>query len=151
MGVAEGNDWDVDVRRLFDGLVVGVWVGDDDESWLLELSGLIVGEGSWSPFGLVGDAGSGELGELDDGSLSSGFGRDSQNILGIWDGSNDSGSQEDFVVDLGDIKVDVSRLANVSQVSSHMSGVVLTGNVAVGLDKSKIVSFSLAKVLNGLH
>lgn len=144
MRITKSNNWNVNIGRFLDGLVISVWIGNDDESWLLELSGLVVSEGTWGPFSLVRDAGSCEFGELDDSSLTSGLGRNGQNILGIWDGSNDSGSQEDFIVDLSDVEIDISGLTNESQVSSHLGSVVLTGDVAVGLDESKVVSFSLA-------
>ena len=44
VGVAEGDDGDVDVGGLLDGLGVGAGVGDDDETGLLEGAGDVVGE-----------------------------------------------------------------------------------------------------------
>ena len=46
--VAEGDDGDVGVASLGDGLVVSSGVGDDQESWLAEGSLDLIGEGSWS-------------------------------------------------------------------------------------------------------
>ncbi len=151
MRIAKGNDWNIDIRRFFDGFVISVWIGNEDESWLFELSSLIVSESTWSPFGLVRDIRSSEFGELDDSSLTSGLGRNSQDIPSIWNGSNDSGSQENLVIGLGNVEVNISRLTDQGKVSSHLAVVVLTGNMTVGLDESKVISFSLTKVLNGLH
>lgn len=47
VGITESDHWDVDVRCLLDGLSIGPWVGDDDQSWLLERSGDVVGEVTW--------------------------------------------------------------------------------------------------------
>jgi hypothetical protein len=44
IGVAEGNDWDVDVGSFLDSLGIGAWVGDNDETWFLEGAGDVVGE-----------------------------------------------------------------------------------------------------------
>lgn len=46
VSVTKGNDGDVDVGGLPDGLVVDTGVSDDDETGLLEGSGDVVGEGS---------------------------------------------------------------------------------------------------------
>lgn len=58
VGVAEGNDGDVHVGRLTDGLVVNAGVGDDDEARLLVRPGDLVGEGSGGE--AAGDLESGE-------------------------------------------------------------------------------------------
>lgn len=86
VGVAEGDDGDVDVRGLTDGLVVDAWVGDDDEAWLLEGSGDVVGEGSWGESS--GDGlGAGVGGELEDGTVTVGSGRDDRDVgWGVCDG-----------------------------------------------------------------
>lgn len=44
VGIAESDDWDVDVAGLSDSLVVDSGVGDDDESGLLEGSGNVICE-----------------------------------------------------------------------------------------------------------
>lgn len=36
VSVAEGDDWDVDVAGLLDGLGVGAGIGDDNQAGLLE-------------------------------------------------------------------------------------------------------------------
>ena len=44
IGIAEGNDGDVNVRCLLDSLSVGAGVGDNDETGFLEGAGDVVGE-----------------------------------------------------------------------------------------------------------
>lgn len=44
VGIAESDDWNVDVAGLSDSLVVDSGVGNDNESGLLEGSGNVIGE-----------------------------------------------------------------------------------------------------------
>lgn len=69
------NDGDVDVGGLLDGLGVGARVGDDDEAGLLERAGDVVGEVTGGEATGNGD-GAGVGGELEDGTLTVGTGRD---------------------------------------------------------------------------
>lgn len=82
VGVAQGDDGDVDVRGLTNGLVVDTGVGDDDQTGLLERAGRDrVGEGTGnetSSDGLSTGVGS----ELEDGTLSVGAGRDNADLWG---------------------------------------------------------------------
>jgi len=43
VGITKGNDGNVDVRSLLDSLGVSSGVGDDDQAWLLERTGDVVG------------------------------------------------------------------------------------------------------------
>lgn len=63
VGVDEGDDGDIDVRSLFDGLGVGPRVRDDDEAGLLERAGDVVGEVTGSKPTCDGD-GTSVCGEL---------------------------------------------------------------------------------------
>lgn len=69
------NDGDVDVGGLLDGLGVGAGVGDDDQAGLLERAGDVVGEVTGGEATGNGD-GTGVGGELQDGTLTVGTGRD---------------------------------------------------------------------------
>ena len=73
--VAEGDDGDVDVGSLLDGLGVGARVGDDDQAGLLEGAGDVVGEVTGGETTGNG-ASTGVGGELQDGTLTVGTGRD---------------------------------------------------------------------------
>ena len=44
VGCDETNDWHVDIRSLSDWLMVSNWVGDDDQTWLLESNLDLIGE-----------------------------------------------------------------------------------------------------------
>lgn len=123
--VRQGNDWDVDVRGLLDGLGVGSWVGDDHQSWLLERTGDVVGEVTWGESaGNWGGTGVGS--ELQDSSLAESSGRAHDNVGGVRDGSDDSGSQNDLLPGLGD----------VDDVDTVWSGLVNV-RLVVDLDVSK--------------
>lgn len=96
VGVAEGNDGDVDVAGLLDGLGIGAGVGDDDQAGLLERPGDVVGErtgGEAAGNGL----GAGVGGELEDGTLAVGAGRDDADIARVVNGGNDAGSEDNLL------------------------------------------------------
>lgn len=96
VSVAEGDDGDVDVGRLLDGLGVGAGVGDDDQTGLLEGPGDVVGEGTGGE--ATGDGlGAGVGGELEDGTLTVGTGGDDTDVGGVVDGGDDTGSQDDLL------------------------------------------------------
>lgn len=95
VGVAEGNDGDVDVGSLLDGLSVGAWVGDDNQTWLLEGTGDVVGEVTRGE--ATGDGGSSSVGgELEDGTLTVGTGGDDGNVGGVVDGGDDARSEDNL-------------------------------------------------------
>lgn len=96
VGVAEGDDGDVDVGSLLDGLGVGARVGDDDQTGLLEGTGDVVGEGTGGE--TTGNGlGAGVGGELEDGTLTVGTGRDDTDVRGVVDGGDDTGSQDNLL------------------------------------------------------
>ena len=102
--VAESNSWDVDVWGFDDGLVVGFWVGNDEESRFLIFLGDLVGKGSWDPSGWGWGGGAGVLSELVDSSLSMLFGTDYDDFWKSGDGGNNSGCEFDSSVDLIDFE-----------------------------------------------
>lgn len=103
VGVTEGNDGDVDVGGLSDSLVVDTGVGDNDHSGLLEGSGDVVGEVTGGES--AGDGlGTGESGELEDSSVSVRSGRDDGNVVGVLDGSEDSGSEDELLPGLSEVE-----------------------------------------------
>lgn len=96
VGVAEGNDGDVDVGSLLDGLGIGARVGDDDQTGLLERTGDVVGEGTGGE--TTGNGlGTGVGGELEDGTLTVGTSGDDTDVGGVVDGSDDTGSQDNLL------------------------------------------------------
>jgi hypothetical protein len=96
VSVGEGNDGDVDVGSLLDGLGVGARVGDDDQTGLLEGAGDVVGEGTGGE--ATGDGSGTSVGrELEDGTLTVGTGRDNTDIGGVVDGGDDAGGQDNLL------------------------------------------------------
>lgn len=94
--VAEGDDGDVDVGSLLDGLGIGARVGDNDQAGLLEGSGDVVGErtgGETASNGL----GAGVGGELEDSTLTIGTSRDNTDISGVVDGGDDASGQNNLL------------------------------------------------------
>ena len=69
------DDRDVDVGSLLDSLGVGAGVGDNDQARLAERAGDVVSEVTGGEATGDGD-GTGVVGELQDGTLSVGTGRD---------------------------------------------------------------------------
>lgn len=96
VSVAKGNDGDVDVRSLLDGLGVGTGVGHDDETGLLERASDVVGEVTGGETTSNG-GGTSVVGELQDGTLTVGTGRDNTDIGGVVNGSDDTGGQDDLL------------------------------------------------------
>lgn len=102
VGVAEGDDGDVDEGRLADGLVVDTGVGDDDEAGLLERAGDVVGEVSGGE--ATGDGlGTGGGRELEDSAVSVRAGRDDADVVGVVDGGEDTGSKDDLLPSLSNV------------------------------------------------
>jgi hypothetical protein len=96
VSVAKGDDWDVDVGSLLDGLGIGAWVGDDDQAWLLEGTGDVVGEVTWGE--TTGNGGSTSVGgELQDSALTVWTGRDNADVSWVVNGSDDTGGQDDLL------------------------------------------------------
>lgn len=96
VGVGEGNDGDVDVAGLLDGLGIGTGVGDDDQTGLLERAGDVVGEATGGEASSDG-GGAGVGGELEDGTLTVGTGRDDANVGRVLDGGDDTGSEDNLL------------------------------------------------------
>ncbi len=96
VGVTEGDDGDVDVGGFFDGLGVGSWVRNNDQSWFFEGAGDVVGEISWGETSCDGD-GSCVRGEFEDGPLAVGTGGDDTNVGWIVDCGDDAGGEDDFL------------------------------------------------------
>lgn len=99
VSVAKGNDGDVDVRSLLDGLGVGPGVGNDDQAGLLERASDVVGEVTGGETTSDG-GGTGVGGVLQDSALTVGTGRDSADIGGVVDGSDDASSKDDLLPEI---------------------------------------------------
>lgn len=128
VGVSKGNDGDVDVGGLLDGLSIGAGVGDDDQSGLLERAGDVVGEVTRGETASNG-GGTGVVGKLEDGTLTVGTGRDGNNIRGVGDSGNDTSSENDLLPGLANVDdvdtvgaglEDVGLVVNLNVLGSEM-------------------------------
>lgn len=96
VGIAEGDDRDIDVRSLLDGLSIGTRVSDDDKAGLLEGSSDVIGERSWSETTSDGLS-SGMSSELEDSTLTVWTSGNGTNIGGVVDGNDYSGSEDNLL------------------------------------------------------
>ena len=96
IGIAEGNDRDIDIRRFLDGLCVGARVRDNDQAGLFERARDVVGEVAWGEASRDG-GGAGVGGKFEDGALAVGAGGDDGDVGGVVDCGDDAGCQDDFL------------------------------------------------------
>ena len=98
ISVAKSNSWDVDVWSFNDSLSVALWIGNDQESWLLEFFGQLIGKGTWNPSWWWTGSTSGVLTEFVDSSLTVLFSTDDNDFSEIGNWSNKSCGEFDFSV-----------------------------------------------------
>jgi hypothetical protein len=96
VGVAESNDWDIDVGSLLDGLGIGTWIGDNDEAWFLEGAGDVVGEVTGGEATSDSD-GTSVSGELENSTLAVWTGGDDANVGWVVNGDDYAGGENDFL------------------------------------------------------
>ncbi len=96
VGIAEGNNWDVNIGSFFDGLGVGAGIRDDDQAWFLERSSNVVGEVTRCET-TSNSNGSGVSSELEDSALTVRPGGDDTDISWVVDCSNDAGREDDLL------------------------------------------------------
>lgn len=96
IGVAKGDNWDVNVGSLLDSLSIGTWVGNNDEAGFLEGSGDVIGEVTRGETTSDGN-GTSVGGELQDGTLTVRTSRDNTDISWVVDGCDDTGSKDDLL------------------------------------------------------
>ena len=106
IGIAEGNDGDVDIGSLLDSLGVGAGISDDDEAGFLERAGDVVGEVTGGETTCDGD-GSGVCGELQDSALAVGTSGDDANVGWVVDGCDDAGCEDNLLPE-GEIYVRIA-------------------------------------------
>lgn len=103
VGVAEGDNGDVDVGRLADGLVVDAGVGHDDQTGLLERAGDVVGEATGGE--TAGNrlcAGVGSV--LQDCTVAVWARRDDTDVVGVLDRGDDTGGEDELLPGLANVE-----------------------------------------------
>jgi hypothetical protein len=94
--VAKGNDGDVDIGGFFDGLSIGSWIGDNDQSRFFERAGDVVGEVSGSEATCNGD-GAGVGSEFEDSALAIGTCGDDTDVGWVVDCGDNASSENDLL------------------------------------------------------
>lgn len=103
IGIAKGDNGDVDVGRLSDSLVVNTGVGDDDQAGLLERTGDVVGEGTRGE--TASDRVSASVGSvLKDRTVTVWASGDDTDIVRVVDGSDDTGGQNELLPGLSNVQ-----------------------------------------------
>jgi hypothetical protein len=91
IGIAEGNNWNVDVGSLLDSLSIGAGIGNNDEAGFFERAGDIIGEVTWGE--TTGNwRGTSVRGELENSTLTVRASRNDTDIGGVINGNDDTGS-----------------------------------------------------------
>jgi hypothetical protein len=96
VGIAEGDDGDIDVGGFLDSLSIGPWVGDDDEAGFLEgacdVVGKVTGRETTS-----NSNGSGVCSKFEDSALAVGTSGDDTDIGWVVDCGDNAGCEDDFL------------------------------------------------------
>ncbi len=96
VGVAKGNDRDINVRSLLDSLGVGAGVSYDDEAGFLEGAGDVVREVTGGETTCDSDC-SGVCSKLQDSTLTIGTGGDDTDVGWVVNSCDDTGSKNDLL------------------------------------------------------
>lgn len=102
VSVGEGNDGDVDIGSLANGLVVHAGIRDNDQTGLLERASDVVGEATGGETTCDG-LGTGVGSVFEDGTVAVRAGRDDDHVAGVLDGSNNSGSEHKLLPGLAEV------------------------------------------------
>jgi len=94
--VAKSNDGNINVGGFFDGLSVGAWVSNDDQSRFLERAGDVVGEISRSKATCDCDR-AGVSSEFEDSSLAIRTGGDDTDVGWVVDRGDNTRRENDFL------------------------------------------------------
>ena len=150
VGVAEGDDGDVDVRGLGDSLVIDTWVSADQDTGLTEGGLVLVSKGTRAETTSDG-LGAGVVTELEDGTLTLGLARNAHDVLWVLeyelytvfkvsgfsylDGGDGTGGHHDL-------------LPGLAQVEN----VVLGGGAGVDVGQHTVIGIGITQVnLGGDH
>ena len=116
IAIGQGNDWDVNVAGLSDGLVIGFLVGDDNEFWFFVAGLGVIGEGTWRESAVDGRSAE-ECSKFQDSSLTVVFAGNEANVFWVFDGGDDSGGQLKFLPHLVEVEyVGTGRLVSFEDI-----------------------------------
>lgn len=103
IGVTEGDNRDVDIRGFANGLVIDSGVGYYDETGLLKRTSNVVGEGTGGKTAR-NCLSTSVRGVFQYGSVAIRSSRDNTNVVGVFDGGNDTGSKDQLLPGLANIE-----------------------------------------------
>jgi len=133
--IAKGNDGDVHVGGLSEGLVVKAGIADDHESGLKVLLSVLVSQCAWDPLS-THVVGAGMRGKLEHGSLGENTGGNNKDILLVLllDSSDDSGGNHGLLPRFGQVEVEDTIPSAIVNVRFHLRVTVLGSDVHLGGD-----------------
>lgn len=132
VGIAEGDAGDVHVGSFHDGLSVGTGIGNDQDSGLLELLGILIGKGTGHPSGGGGGNATNVVGELDNGSLSIRSSGHDDDVSGVLDGGDDTGGELNLLPGLLQVDDVGTVVSAVADVRLHVEVQVDVSKVSLG-------------------
>lgn len=104
ISVAKSNGWDVDIWSFNNSLSVAFWISNNQQSWLLEFFGQLIGKSTWNPSWWWACSSSCILTEFIDSSLSVFFSTNDNNFREVWNWSDNSCSEFNFSVSFIDFE-----------------------------------------------
>ena len=133
VSIAKGNARDVSIRCLLNSLAISLGVSDNQKSWLHELAGDLICEGTWSP-SLSNRLSTSVVGELHDSSGTERSLRANDDVLWVLNGSDNSSSNHQLLpglTEVDDVDVVVTLLVDITLHSEvNISGT----NVGLEID-----------------
>lgn len=115
VGVAERDNWDVDVRRLANGLMVDAGVRDDDQAGLLERAGDVVSEATGCE-AACNRLCTGVGGVFEDGAVAVWASGDDTDVVRVFNRGNNTSGENKLLPCLSDVNnVDTYRCTEQSQ------------------------------------
>jgi len=147
VGVAKGDDGDVHVGCFVEGLMVETGVSDNYEARLMELLGVLIGQGSGNPLSAEVVC-LGVSGELKDSALGIRPARHDEDIFGVLvlNSSDDSGGNHEFLPGLGKVDEVNSFLVTLENITFHHLRAVVCSDVHLSSEHIHEVVVSVIRV-----
>merc|ERR1712187_84961 len=95
ISVAQSDNWNVNVTSFSNGLMINLWIGDDNQSWFTETSLRVIGEGTRGESAGT-RSGADEFREFENSALTDAFGGNDADVFWVVNGGDDSSGQVDF-------------------------------------------------------
>merc|ERR1712187_1056813 len=126
ISVAQSDNWNVNVTSFSNGLMINLWIGDDNQSWFTETSLRVIGEGTRGESGST-RSGANEFREFENSALTDVFGGNDADVFWVVNGGDDSGGQVDFFPAFVDIEDMGTGWSTFEHILVHL---ILTVNMS---------------------